>query len=63
MVVTQRVDAQRPIILKYHGHAATENFSSDDVAWSIRVDSGAAVEKVRCCFLGIEDDDWLSCCI
>jgi hypothetical protein len=49
--------------LKYHGHAATENFGSDDVAWSIRVDSGAAVKQIRCYFLGVEDDDWLPCCI
>jgi hypothetical protein len=52
-----------PVILKYHGHATTENFSSDDVAWAVRVDSGATVKQIRCYFLGIEDDDWLSCCI
>ena len=44
LMVYHSIDAQRPVLLKSHGQAATEDFSSDDVARAVRVDSGAAVK-------------------
>ena len=55
-MVYHKIDSQRPVTLKRHGHAATEDFS-DDVARAVGVDSGPAVKWIRCYFLGIEDDD------
>src|SRR6267142_881739 len=41
LMISHKFDAQRPVVLKYHAHAATENFSSDDVARAVGVDSGS----------------------
>ena len=59
----QKSYAQSPVILEYHGQATAHNLSSDNVARTVRVNSCSTVKQICCHFLGIEDNNWLPCCI